>query len=58
MQGFTGEGDDGQGFTGPGFVVPSGLGWGVTANVLDWILRGAGWERPWGRDRRGRVDDF
>jgi 8-oxo-dGTP pyrophosphatase MutT (NUDIX family) len=35
----------------PGFAVNGMLVWGFTAWVLDLLLRLAGWERPWSRDR-------
>ncbi len=38
-------------WTGPGFVVGDLLVWGFTALVLDAVLRLAGMERPWQRDR-------
>ncbi len=39
----------------PGFRVNGMLVWGFTAGVLDRLLRLAGWELPWSRDR---VEDL
>ncbi|MFI6792412.1 NUDIX hydrolase [Nonomuraea sp. NPDC050383] len=39
------------GFAGPAFRVRGMLVWGFTAMVLDAVLREAGLERPWDRDR-------
>ncbi|MDR8407657.1 CoA pyrophosphatase [Nonomuraea sp. 3-1Str] len=39
------------GFAGPAFRVRGMLVWGFTAMVLDVVLREAGLERPWDRDR-------
>lgn len=46
---------DGKGFTGPGFLTDGGVIWGFTGNVLDWILRETGWERPWDGGRTHRI---
>ncbi|MEV0198701.1 CoA pyrophosphatase [Nonomuraea sp. NPDC050691] len=40
-----------RGFAGPAFRVRGMLVWGFTAMVLDVVLREAGLERPWDRDR-------
>lgn len=39
------------GHVGPAFAVAGLLVWGFTAGLLDRMLRLAGWERPWDRDR-------
>ena len=39
------------GYVGPAFGVAGLLVWGFTGGLLDKILRLAGWERPWDRDR-------
>jgi len=39
------------GFVGPGFGVRDLFVWGFTANLLDSVLRLAGWEQPWDRTR-------
>ena len=43
------------GHVGAAFRVHGLLVWGFTAGLLDRMLRLAGWERPWDRDR---VEDF
>ena len=43
------------GYSGPGFEVNGQFVWGMTAHVLDRLLRLAGWEQRWDRDRRRRV---
>lgn len=44
-----------RGYRGPGFLLPvpgpRRVLWGFTAHLLDQVLRGTGWERPWDRDR-------
>lgn len=35
------------GNTGPGFVVDGQMVWGFTASLVDRVLRGGGWARPW-----------
>ncbi|MBN6055886.1 CoA pyrophosphatase [Nonomuraea sp. RK-328] len=40
-----------RGYAGPAFRVRGMLVWGFTAMVLDVVLREAGLERPWDRDR-------
>jgi hydrolase, NUDIX family len=35
------------GYQGPGFRVGDWFIWGMTAHLLDAMLRAAGWERPW-----------
>lgn len=44
------------GHRGPCFLVNDAVVWGFTAGVIDRILHHAGWERPWDRDRRVRLD--
>lgn len=39
------------GYVGAAFRVSGLLVWGFTAGLLDRLLRLAGWERPWDRDR-------
>jgi 8-oxo-dGTP pyrophosphatase MutT (NUDIX family) len=39
------------GYVGAAFSVSGLLVWGFTANLLDRLLRLAGWEQPWDRDR-------
>ena len=39
------------GYVGPAFGVAGLLVWGFTAGLLDRMLRLAGWERAWDRDR-------
>jgi 8-oxo-dGTP pyrophosphatase MutT (NUDIX family) len=39
------------GYVGPAFRVSGLLVWGFTAGLLDRLLRLAGWEQPWDRDR-------
>ncbi|MFC7406519.1 NUDIX hydrolase [Georgenia alba] len=34
-----------------GFLLPEGLVWGMTANLLDHVLTGLGWAREWDRGR-------
>ncbi|MER6999313.1 NUDIX domain-containing protein, partial [Streptomyces sp. NPDC000410] len=41
------------GYVGPGFVTGNLFVWGFTASIVAWLLRLAGWERPWDT---GRVD--
>lgn len=43
------------GYMGASFDVAGLLVWGFTADLLDRLLRLAGWERPWDRDR---VEDL
>lgn len=43
------------GYSGPGFTADGQFVWGMTAHVLDRLLRLAGWEQPWDRSRRRRV---
>ncbi|MGI8666019.1 MAG: NUDIX hydrolase [Jatrophihabitans sp.] len=45
------------GFVGPGFEVAGMFVWGFTAGLLDRLLRLAGWEQPWDRDRIRPVSD-
>lgn len=45
------------GFIGPAFRVNGMLVWGFTANLLDRLLRLAGWERPWARDDVSELPD-
>ncbi|WP_408658542.1 NUDIX hydrolase [Jatrophihabitans sp.] len=39
------------GYRGAGFAVDGLFVWGFTAGLLDRLLRLAGWEQPWDRDR-------
>ncbi|MDN5559552.1 MAG: CoA pyrophosphatase, partial [Ruaniaceae bacterium] len=43
------------GYSGPGFDVNGQFVWGMTAHVLDRLLRLAGWEQRWDTGRRRRV---
>jgi len=45
------------GFIGPAFRVNGMLVWGFTANLLDRLLRLAGWELPWARDDVSELPD-
>ncbi|MFL6163646.1 MAG: NUDIX hydrolase [Jatrophihabitantaceae bacterium] len=45
------------GFRGPGFEVAGLFVWGFTAGLLDRLLRLAGWEKPWNRERVRPVPD-
>lgn len=38
-----------------GFLVPGGWVWGFTGNLLDHVLEGLGWTRPWDRSRVHRM---
>ena len=38
------------GFRGPAFVLPDVFIWGLTAHLVDWVLRLGGWETNWDRD--------
>ncbi|MFV0430221.1 MAG: NUDIX hydrolase [Arachnia sp.] len=40
-----------RGYVGPGFVVGDMFIWGLSAILVDWVLRLAGWSRAWDRDR-------
>ena len=39
-----------KGFKGPAFVLPDVFVWGLTAHLLDWVLRLGGWEKNWDRE--------
>lgn len=43
------------GYRGPAFVVDDLFIWGLTAGLLDGLLRLAGWERPWDQQREAAV---
>ncbi len=45
------------GYRGPAFVVADWFIWGMTAHLLDALLRIAGWERSWDRSRNAPVPD-
>ena len=45
------------GWIGPAFEVSDLLVWGFTAGLLDKLLAIGGWERPWDRSRRRRLDE-
>jgi 8-oxo-dGTP pyrophosphatase MutT (NUDIX family) len=40
---------NGRGWLGPAFQLPGMVIWGITAELLDAVLRMGGWERPWVR---------
>lgn len=43
------------GYRGPAFASGEWFIWGLTAHLLDAVLRVGGWERPWPRDRHVPV---
>ncbi len=43
------------GYVGPAFTVAGLLVWGFTAGLIDRMLRLAGWEQPWDRNRREEL---
>jgi 8-oxo-dGTP pyrophosphatase MutT (NUDIX family) len=43
------------GYVGAAFRVSGLLVWGFTAGLLDRLMRLAGWEQPWDRDRREEL---
>ena len=45
------------GWIGPAFEVSDLMVWGFTAGLLDKLLSIGGWERPWDRSRRRRLDE-
>ena len=45
------------GFVGPGFAADGLFVWGFTAGLLDRLLRLAGWEHPWNRDKVRPLPD-
>jgi 8-oxo-dGTP pyrophosphatase MutT (NUDIX family) len=45
------------GFVGPGFAAGGLFVWGFTAGLLDRLLRLAGWEHPWNRDKVRPLPD-
>lgn len=45
------------GYTGPAFEVSGLLIWGLTAHLIDGVIRLAGWERPWDRNRLAAIPE-
>lgn len=45
------------GYVGPAFEVRGWLIWGLTAHLVDGLLRLGGWERPWDRTRTVEIPD-
>jgi 8-oxo-dGTP pyrophosphatase MutT (NUDIX family) len=45
------------GFVGPGFTAGGLFVWGFTAGLLDRLMRLAGWEHPWNRDKFRPLPD-
>ncbi|MFC9243493.1 NUDIX hydrolase [Streptomyces sp. NPDC057136] len=45
------------GYTGPGFLAGELFLWGFTGSLVAWLLRLAGWERPWDTTRVEELAD-
>lgn len=43
------------GYTGPAFEVAGLLIWGLTAHLIDGVLRLAGWHQPWDTSRQAEI---